>query len=166
MICRRNANLARTGSGQRNLITAPTARIHRHTLTKSLDGLFFLWRHNMDAILAHIAANWVEWLFAAALGILAFAWRMVSGRLKEEHERNVAIADGVQSLLRESIVSNYNRYSDKGFCPIYAKESVKKVYHAYHDLGGNDIATDLYHKLLELPTERKGDKNEADKQDV
>ena len=36
-----------------------------------------------------------------------------------------------------------------------AKESIKKVYHAYHDLGGNDVATDLYKKLLDLPTEKK-----------
>jgi len=109
----------------------------------------------MDVILAHIADNWVKWLFAFALAVLTFAWRMVSARLKEEHERNIAIAEGVQSLLRESIVTNYNRYTDRGFCPIYAKESVKKVYHAYHDLGGNDVATDLYEKLLKLPTERK-----------
>lgn len=117
----------------------------------------------MEAIIAHLEANWVKWLFAAALTLLTFAWRMVSARLREEHERNMAIAEGVQSLLRESIVTNYNRYSDKGFCPIYAKESVKKVYHAYHDLGGNDVATDLYKKLLELPTERKEQANEADK---
>lgn len=109
----------------------------------------------MDAILVHISEHWVEWLFAAALMLLTAAWRMVSKRLKEEHDKNIAIAEGVQSLLRDSIVSNYNRYSDKGFCPIYAKESVRKVYHAYHDLGGNDVATDLYKKLLELPTERR-----------
>lgn len=111
----------------------------------------------MDVILAHIADNWVKWLFAFALAVLTFAWRMVSARLKEEHERNIAIAEGVQSLLRESIVNNYNQYTDRGFCPIYAKESVKKVYHAYHDLGGNDVATGLYKKLLDLPTEKKGD---------
>ena len=109
----------------------------------------------MDAIISHLSQNWVEWLFAAALALLTFAWRMVSKRLKEEHDKNQAIAEGVQSLLRESIVTNYNRYRDKGYCPIYAKESIKKVYHAYHDLGGNDVATDLYRKLLELPTEVK-----------
>lgn len=104
-------------------------------------------------ILAYIGAHWVEWLFTVCLAALGFAWRSVMKRLKVEHEKNEAIAEGVQSLLRESIVGNYNRYHDKGFCPIYAKESVKKVYHAYSDLGGNDVATDLYKKLLEMPTE-------------
>ena len=45
----------------------------------------------------------------------------------------------------------YNRYSDKGFCPIYAKESIKRVYVSYHDLGGNDVATELYSKILKMP---------------
>lgn len=114
----------------------------------------------MDAILAHIAAHWVEWLFAAALALLAAAWRTVSARLKEEHDKNEAIGDGVQALLRESIISNYNRYNEKGFCPVYAKESLRKVYAAYHNLQGNDVATDLYRKCLEMPTERKEDTNE------
>ena len=74
--------------------------------------------------------------------------------------KNKAIAEGVQSLLRDSIVLNYNRYLDRGYCPIYAKESIKKIYHAYRDLQGNDVATDLYHKLLDMPTEPpKGDDN-------
>ena len=104
-------------------------------------------------ILNYIGAHWVEWLFTLCLALLTLAWRAVAARLKLEMKKNEAIADGVQSLLRESIVTNYNRYNDKGYCPIYAKESVKKVYHAYSNLGGNDVATDLYKKLLEMPTE-------------
>ncbi|MBQ7315845.1 MAG: hypothetical protein IJW90_01905 [Clostridia bacterium] len=107
------------------------------------------------AIISYIGAHWVEWLFTLCLAALTWAWRTVSARLKAETKKNEAIADGVQSLLRESIVGNYNRYADKGFCPIYAKESIKKVYHAYSNLGGNDVATDLYKKMLEMPTEKR-----------
>lgn len=109
----------------------------------------------MQEILAYIGANWVEWLFTICLAGLTLAWRKVAKRLEKEQKKNDAIAEGVQSLLRESIVTNYNRYSDKGFCPIYAKESLKNVYKAYHDLGGNDVATDLYEKMLKMPTEPK-----------
>ena len=105
-------------------------------------------------ILTYFLSHWVEWFYAGCLAILGVAWKHMMSRLKDEQKENAAIAEGVQSLLRESIVSNYNRYSDKGFCPIYAKESIKKVYHAYHDLGGNDVATDLYDKLLKMPTEK------------
>lgn len=106
-------------------------------------------------ILDYIRAHWVDWFFALCIAGLGFVWKTTTTKLKLEHEKNEAIAEGVQSLLRESIVTNYNRYSDKGFCPIYAKESIKKVYHAYHDLGGNDVATELYRKLLEMSAEAK-----------
>ena len=109
----------------------------------------------MDSILAYIGDNWVKWLFALCLAGLTLAYKQVLARLKEEQRKNEAIAEGVQSLLRESIVSNYNRYHGKGYCPIYAKESIKKVYKAYADLGGNDVATGLYKDLLEMPTEKE-----------
>lgn len=112
----------------------------------------------MTTLLEFIAANWLEWLFGLCTAALAWFYRGISARLKTEQEKNAAIAAGVQSLLRESLVNNYNKYTDKGFCPIYAKESIKKVYAAYHGLGGNDVATELYKKLLTMPeVEEKND---------
>lgn len=103
----------------------------------------------------YIAAHWVEWFFALATGAFGMAYRNLSAQLRMERVKNEAIAAGVQSLLRESIVNGYNKYSDKGYCPIYAKESMKKVYQAYHDLGGNDVATQLYNKILAMPEEKQ-----------
>ncbi len=105
----------------------------------------------MEEIAAFISANWVEWLFAAATAALAWCYRSISARLKIEQTKNEAIAAGVQSLLRDSIVSNYNKYLDKGYCPIYAKDSIKKIYEAYHNLGGNGVITELYNKVLKMP---------------
>ena len=61
----------------------------------------------------------------------------------------------LQALLREAIVSSYNKYSDKGFMPIYAKESLKKAYKAYAALGGNDVASELYNKMLKMEEEKE-----------
>ncbi len=108
-------------------------------------------------ILTYMQMHWAEWLFAAITAIAGLGYRNVSKKLKAEHKQNEAIADGVQSLLRESIVSNYNKYTDKEYCPIYAKESIKRVYSAYHNLNGNDVATELYNKLLSMPEELKGE---------
>lgn len=106
-------------------------------------------------IIDFISAHWVEWLFTLVLGVMSWLFKGLRDQLADERAKNEAIAEGVQSLLRESIVSNYNHYLDKGYCPIYAKESVKKVYKAYHNLGGNDVATELYHKVLKMPEELK-----------
>lgn len=105
----------------------------------------------MQQIITYLSDNWVGWLFALISIVLGYIIR----KLKEQQKENKAIADGVQSLLRENIVSNYNKYQDREHCPIYAKESIKHVYEAYHNLGGNDVATKLYDKLLEMPEEKK-----------
>lgn len=109
-------------------------------------------------IISFVSAHWIEWLFTAVLAVLSFLFKTLQRQLRSEQEKNEAIAEGVQSLLRESIVNGYNRYQDRGFCPIYAKESLKKLYKAYHNLGGNDVATELYNKLLKMPEEREDKK--------
>jgi len=111
----------------------------------------------MEAFLSYISSHWIEWVFAIITAVAGFGYRSVSKKLLEEKARNEAIAEGIQSLLRESIVGNYNKYSGKGFCPIYAKESIKKVYEAYHNLGGNDVATQLYKNVLAMPEEKEGE---------
>lgn len=108
----------------------------------------------MDQVIAYAGAHWMEWLCTIVVALAGIGYKNLSKRLKEEKEQNKAIAEGVQSLLRENIVSSYNKYSDKGFCPIYAKDSIKKLYTAYHNLGGNDVATSLYKKILEMPEEK------------
>lgn len=108
-------------------------------------------------ILEYMQAHWVEWMFAAALGLLGCVQSRAGRQIKEEKRKNDALMLGVQSLLRESIVANYNKYQDRECCPIYAKESVKKVYEAYHGLGGNDVATKLYRTLLDMPEEPRGE---------
>ena len=110
----------------------------------------------MAEILTYISENWIRWLFAGALAMLGWGYRAISAQLKLERQKNEAIAAGVQSLLRENIVRNYNKYSEKGACPIYAKESIKKLYAAYHDLGGNDVASELYRKILAMPEDGDG----------
>lgn len=104
-------------------------------------------------ILNYIQQHWIQWLFALLLALLGWGHKQMVSQLKSEKRKNDAIAVGVQALLRDSIVTAYNKYSSKGFCPIYAKESVKKAYQAYSALGGNDVATSLYHKILEMPEE-------------
>ena len=65
-----------------------------------------------------------------------------------------ALGNGLQSLLRAEIIRSYEKYIEKGYCPIYAKESLTRAYDAYHALGGNDVATGLYNEIMALQTEK------------
>ena len=105
-----------------------------------------------NQILQFVLENWVNWLFLGISGTVGYCHRRLVKRQQEESRGNQALREGVQALLRERIIESYNHYSDKGACPIYAKESIRRLYVAYHALGGNDVATELKDQLLEMPT--------------
>lgn len=94
----------------------------------------------------------VTFVCGGAVSFLVSRWRF---RTKEDR----AIKDGLQALLRAEIIRQYEKHIDRGYCPVYAKEALKREYHAYHALGGNDVATELYHKALELPTDPPHEQN-------
>ena len=74
-------------------------------------------------LLNYIQANWVEWLFAGGFALLGYSFRQLRKQQQEESARNAALREGVEALLRDRIIQSYNHYQDKGYCPIYAKES-------------------------------------------
>ena len=92
----------------------------------------------------------LRWLIPfVCVGICGIAVASV----KKHHKRNDAVTDAVRSLLRTEIIRQYEKYSDKGYCPIYEREPLTLAHDSYHALGGNSTATDLYHKTMNLPTE-------------
>lgn len=76
-------------------------------------------------------------------------------KFKEWDTLRQNVAAGTQCLLRAEIIRSHEKYIDRGYCPVYAKESLTKEYQAYHNLGGNDVATALYEQLMALPSERR-----------
>lgn len=107
----------------------------------------------MEQIFAYVTDNWINWMFTIISIIAAAGYRTILREQKKEKEKNTAIAEGMQAILRDRIIFSYNNHKDKGYCPIYAKENVRRMYSAYHALGGNDVATKLKDGLLDMPTE-------------
>ncbi len=101
-----------------------------------------------------VLQNWVQWLYMIVVTILGVCYRRVINHQKKEAARNDALCDGVQALLRDRIIQGYNEYSEKGYCPIYAKDNVKRLYKPYTELGVDDVITELVGKLLQMPTEK------------
>lgn len=67
--------------------------------------------------------------------------------------KNKALENGMLSLLRAEIIRQHDKYTDKKYCPIYAKDALEKAYSAYHNLGGNGTITKLYNDIMALPEE-------------
>lgn len=68
-----------------------------------------------------------------------------------------SLKDGLLSLLKAEIIRSHDKYTRKGFCPIYAKDALEKAYTAYHNLGGNGAMTRLYEDIIDLPIEEAND---------
>lgn len=78
--------------------------------------------------------------------ILLAVFRMLFVQIK-------AIKLGLQSLLRSQLLSDWNKWSDKGYAPIYARENFQNCWKQYHALGANGVMDDIHEKFFDLPTE-------------
>lgn len=94
----------------------------------------------------------LKWAIPLTLGGIVGA---LITQFRAMKKRETAIAVGVQCLLRAELIRCHKEYTEKGYCPIYARESISRMYDAYHNLGGNDVVTKLVNNVLTLPTEAK-----------
>ena len=94
--------------------------------------------------------NWiVPFLCGGAVSIISAS---IALRHKKK-AREEAMGMGLQCLLRAEIIRQHEKWMALCYCPIYAKEALKRAYAAYHALGGNDIATNMVEDLMALSTE-------------
>lgn len=84
------------------------------------------------------------------LSCLGYFWK----RLHEQANETRAVKSGVQALLRAQMISDWNKYSEQGFAPIYVRDSFENCWKHYHSLGVNGVMDDIHKRFMELPTER------------
>ena len=63
-----------------------------------------------------------------------------------------ALKRGVQAMLRAQMVADYNRFTDKGWAPIYARENFENLWLQYERLGKNGVMQDIRQRFMALPT--------------
>lgn len=85
---------------------------------------------------------------ALILAVFKYLW----SQIKHNTEDSKALKAGIQALLRAQMINDFNKYSEKGYAPIYARESFENCWRQYHSLGVNGVMDDLHEKFLELPT--------------
>lgn len=90
----------------------------------------------------------VSSVLGGVLTCILAKWKKTLGREK-------ALEEGVRSLLRNNLIEYHDKYTARGHCPIYVKDSARHSYEAYHELGGNGVVTKLYEDIMSLPEEKK-----------
>ena len=79
-----------------------------------------------------------QWLCLLGIpALIAGVFKYLHTLIKRNADDNKALKLGVQALLRSQMISDFNKYSEKGYAPIYARESFENCWTQYHSLGVN-----------------------------
>jgi len=55
--------------------------------------------------------------------------------------------------LRAQMISDYNKWTERGYAPIYAKENFENCWKQYEALGANGVISGIHKEFMNLPTE-------------
>ena len=94
---------------------------------------------------------WLEFLFSAILGLIAYGYKLLKKRQDKQEIKNNAIENGVQALLRNELIRRYREYETKGEISIIDKENIEHLFNEYKNLGGNGTVAKMYEEMLSLP---------------
>lgn len=86
--------------------------------------------------------------------IVVSFYSFIFHQMKKTARSVKAICLGLQAVLRAQMVDDYNRYSEKGYAPIYAKQNFENCWVQYEALGANGVMGDLHTKFMALPTKK------------
>ena len=93
-----------------------------------------------------ILQYWLLELFGLIMLGLGACWKYINGLICNRR----SIQRGTQALLRNQIIHNYEKYMERKWMPVYARENMTEMYESYHDLGGNGAITQLMEELKDL----------------
>lgn len=75
--------------------------------------------------------------------------------LKEQKKDRDANSRGTMLLLREQLFKYHHRYTVADEIPLCVYENFMDMYEAYHELGGNGVATKMKEEIEELHLKKK-----------
>lgn len=89
--------------------------------------------------------------------IIICLFKYLTFLIKKNKDDTNALKLGIQALLRSQMIADYNKYNEKGFAPMYARENFENCWRQYHSLGANGVMDDLHEKFLALPVREEED---------
>ena len=85
-------------------------------------------------------------------GLIGIFTKFLLTRLKTVSQKQNALESGVQALLRDRLIYQYEKYKSRGYAPIYAKENFENLYEQYHKLGANGVMDSIHEEFKALPS--------------
>lgn len=60
---------------------------------------------------------------------------------------------GVQSLLRDRLLWEYEKWEDRGYCPYDKKQNIENMHTQYANLGKNGVMDEAHAHFMKIPLE-------------
>jgi hypothetical protein len=96
-----------------------------------------------------------QWLcFLGVDAIIAAVIGWVVAMIRKDRADRKAMKAGLQAILRAMMIAEYNKWEERDFAPIYARQNFENCWEQYHALGANGVMDDIHKKFLQLPTEK------------
>lgn len=86
-------------------------------------------------------------------GIIAWLLKLLFSRQKKQQMQQEAIIEGMLALMHDRIFSIYAECSKKEYATVEDIRNLEYLYRPYHALGGNGTGTELYERVMKMPTE-------------
>lgn len=96
--------------------------------------------------------QWLCFLGIDALVAAVIGW--IVAMIRKDRSDRQAMKAGLQALLRRDMIDDYNKWEERGYAPIYARQSFENCWAQYHALGANGVMDDIHTKFLQLPTDK------------
>lgn len=98
-----------------------------------------------------IIKYWLEFIFGIVTVYIINRYKKIKKGQEVQEEKNKAIENGVQALLRNELIRRYREYESKGEITIIDKENMEHMFEEYKNLGGNGTVKAMYEEILNLP---------------
>lgn len=86
-------------------------------------------------------------------GMIAGIFAYFRSEWKKMRKESDAQKKGLQALLRAQMINDYNKWEDREYAPIYARDNFENCWEQYHNLGVNGVMDNLHVMFLQLPTD-------------
>lgn len=97
-----------------------------------------------------------QWLcFFGIDAIVAAVVGWIVAMVRKDRADRKAMKLALQAILRRDMIEDYNKWNERGYAPIYAKQSFENCWEQYHSLGVNGVMDGIHKEFLELPTEKQ-----------
>lgn len=87
----------------------------------------------------------------SASGVIGIFTRFIFTRFKILRTRQQALELGIQALLRNALIQQYDSWTAKQHAPIHIKDNFNNMYQQYHALGANGVMDNMYQDFMGLP---------------